>query len=411
MKVYIIKACAQSPFKEYKRYMAAPSQSIFSLAATTPKDVMIEMCEETVDMKVNFDSDADIIAIFFSTPDAYRGYEIANEFKKNGKTVVIGGLHAKFNQEEALKHANSLLIGECEGIWEELLEDYSKGKTLRKKFERSTQFDLSKLKPYPTDLIPLSKYNYVWSVLISRGCLNHCNFCLVNKFFNGMRYSPVDGVIKEIANCGAKIVELHSDNLTANREYAKELFTKLIPLKIKWVGETTISIADDDELLELAAKSGLSYLLVGLETPSVKDLKGQGKGFVKVDKVKEQIAKLHDYGILVDSGMLFGFENHDKDIFKRTLNYINEINLDIPQGIIPIPFPGTSFYKRLDDEGKIITKDWSKYDGRHLVYKHNNLSEKEILDGIKYFEDKAYGLRRTVKYYKWMAKMGIEIMK
>lgn len=411
MKAYIIKACAQSPYKEYKKYMAAPSQSIFSLAAATPKDVVIEMCEETVDMKVNFHSDADIIAIFFSTPDAYRGYEIADEFKKLGKTVVIGGLHAKFNQIEALKHANSLLIGECEGIWEKLLDDYVNGKTLNKIYERSNQFDLSKLNPYPTDLIPLSQYNYVWSVLVSRGCPNHCDFCLVNKFFKGMRYRPVDDVVEEIANCGSKIVELHSDNLTADREYAKELFTKLIPLKIKWVGETTISIADDDELLKLAAKSGLSYLLVGLETPSEKDLKEQGKGFVKIDKVKKQIAKLHDYGILVDSGMLFGFENHDKDIFKRTLNYINEINLDIPQGIIPIPFPGTSFYKRLDDEGKITTKDWSKYDGRHLVYKHNNLSEKEILDGIKYFEDKVYGLRRIVRYYKWMAKMGIETIK
>ncbi|MCT4618372.1 MAG: radical SAM protein [Marinisporobacter sp.] len=404
MKVYIIKACAKSIFKEYKKYMAAPPQSIFSLASCTPENIKIDMIDETVDMKVDYKNNADIVAIFFSTPDAMRGYEIADEFRKLGKTVVLGGLHVKFNQEEALGHGDSLLIGECEEIWEELLLDYRNG-AMKKSYEREIEMDLSKVKPFPKDIIPLSQYNYVWSVLVSRGCVNRCSYCLVNRFFKSMRFRPIDDIIEEIKNSGAKIIELHSDNLTADREYAKELFTKLIPLNIKWVGETTADFADDDELLELAAKSGLSYLLLGLETPARKELSDMDKGFMKIERVKNQIKKLHEHGIMIDSAMLFGFAGHTKDIFEETVKYIKEIDLDVTHAVVPIPFPGTKFYDQLDKEGKIVTKDWAKYDGRHLVYKHDHLTEKDIEEGIKYFEDRAYTLKATYRYYKFVAKM------
>ncbi len=409
MKVYIIKACATSPFKEYKKYMCAPPQSIFSLAACTPEEVEIEMADETVDMKVDYDTDAEVVAIFFSTPDALRGYEVADEFRKRGKTVVLGGLHVKFNREEAHRHGDTLLIGECEGIWEELLEDYRNNR-LKSEYMRKEEVDLSTIKSFPTNLIPLSQYNYTWSVLVSRGCVNKCSYCLVNRFFKSMRFRPVDDVIEEIKNSGARIVELHSDNLTADREYAKELFTKLIPLNIAWVGETTASFADDDELLELAAKSGLSYLLLGLETPSKKALSKVDKEFMKVERVKEQIKKLHKYNIIVDSAMLFGFEGHTKETFKETAEYVRDIDLDITHGVVPIPFPGTKFYEELNKEGKILTKDWSKYDGRHLVYHHEKLTEKDISDGIKYFENRTYTLKTAFRYYKFLARMGAKAM-
>lgn len=399
MKALIIKACAQSGFKEYKKYMGAPPQSIFSLAACTPNYVQVDMVDETADMKVDFSSDADIVAIFFSTPDTFRAYEIADRFKKQGKVVVLGGLHVKFNQSEASLHSDCLLIGECEGIWEQLLQDYQSG-MLRPVYERETPVDLSDVKPYPTNIIPQSKYNYVWSVLVSRGCVNHCHYCLVNRFFTGMRFRPIDDIIEEIRTCGASVIELHSDNLTADREYAKELFTRLIPLNIKWVGETTANFADDDELVELAAKSGLRYLLLGLETPSVKDLEDMDKGFMKVDRIKAQIRKLHAHRILVDSAMLFGFAGHTKDIFEQTVRFVKEIDLDITHPVVPIPFPGTRFFKQLDEQGKIITKDWSKYDGGHLVYQHDHLTQADIDEGIAYFESHAYTMKSVYRYYK-----------
>lgn len=399
MKIYIIKACAESQFKDYKKYMAAPPQSIFSLAACTPKDMEIEMIDETVNMNINFHTDADIIAIFMSTPDALRAYEITDKFKNLGKTVILGGLHTKFNQEEALMHGDSILVGECEEIWEELLEDYKNNK-LRKIYERKTPFDLANVNPYPTHLIPQSKYRYVWSVLVSRGCVNKCNYCLVNKFFSGIRYRPIPDIVDEIKKSNARIVELHSDNLTADREYAKELFTALIPLKIKWVGEATADFADDDELLELAAKSGLVYLLLGLETPSKTSLKNMAKGFMDTERIKEQIAKLHKYKIMVDSAMLFGFDDHRNDIFLDTLMFVKDIDLDIIHAVIPIPFPGTKLYDDLLKEDRILTQDWSKYDGRHVVFKHPHMTAKEIEDGIAWFENKTYTFKNLFRYYK-----------
>ncbi|MCT4631327.1 MAG: B12-binding domain-containing radical SAM protein [Firmicutes bacterium] len=410
MKVYIIKACAKGPFKEYKKYMAAPPQSIFSLAACTPSDVDIDMVDETVDMKINYKSDADIVAIFFSTPDAIRGYEIADKFRSLGKMVVLGGLHVKFNQKEALIHCNSILVGEYEYTWTRLLIDYRLGE-IAPIYESQKIVDLSYLSPFPRDIIPMSKYNYVWSVVVSRGCVNKCSYCLVNRFFEGMRYRPINDVINEIKNSGAKVIELHSDNLTADREYAMELFRRLKPLKIKWVGETTLNIADDEELLKLASESGLSYLLVGIETPSRSALMASDKDFLVVENVKRQIAKLHEYGIVVDSGMLFGFEEHDKDIFKETVEFVKNIKLDIAHGIIPIPFPGTRLYEKLDYEGKLLTKDWSKYDGRHLVYEHDNLSEEDIIEGIEYFEKETNTMSSLFSYLKFMWKMTAIYMK
>ncbi len=409
MKVLIIKACAESVYKEYKKFLAAPPQSIFSLAASTPKEVDVELVDETIDMKVPFNTHADLVVVFFSTPDALRGYEIADKFRVMNKTVVLAGLHVKFNQKEALQHADAIMIGETEGIWESLLTDYKNG-MLSTIYQRKTEVDLATLNKFPIDLIPLEKYGYVWSVLVSRGCVNNCGYCTVNRFFDTMRYRPIDDIINEIATSGAKLVELHSDNLTADRDYVLELFRRLIPLKIKWFAETTVDFADDDELVELAAKSGLSYLLLGLETPSRSALRDMDKGFMELERIKGQIKKLHKFKIIVDSAMLFGFDGHTEEIFKETIQYVKDIDLDITHGVVPIPFPGTKFYEQLEAEGRILTKDWSLYDGRHMVFSHAHLTTNMMAKGIKKFENEAYTLKGLLRYQKFLLKMGLAAM-
>ena len=152
MQVYLIKASNKTVFSEYKKNLGSPSQNIFAAAACTPEDVEIEMTDETVGMKVNMKTKSDIVAIFMSTPDAPRAYELADSFRTLGKTVVLGGLHTTFMQDEALEHADAILVGECEEIWEKLLADWQEG-NLQKRYERETPFDLAKLKPYPTDKI------------------------------------------------------------------------------------------------------------------------------------------------------------------------------------------------------------------------------------------------------------------
>lgn len=390
MNVYLIKASAGSEYSKYKAKTGGPPQNIFSTAACTPEGIGIEMTDETIGMKTNFKSEADLVAIFMSTPDALRAYEIAEQFRRLGKTIIMGGLHTRFCQDEAMAYADALLLGEPEGAWEELLEDYQNG-TLKEKYQRTTPFDLADMNPYPTDIIPVSQYDYTWSVVVSRGCPFKCEFCLVHKFFDKYQLRPVENVVEEIRalkELGVTWVELHADNLTANKEYALELFRALAPLKMNLYGETTIMIARDEELLKAAADAGVKGLLFGIETPSMEALKAQGKAFVKPDKIKEYVAKVKSYGIEVWGDFLFGFDEHDENIFEETLDFVKMIKVDQVFPHLVIPFPGSGTFEKLESEGRILTYDWSKYEGGHAVFQPKRMSPKDLEDGLWWFWDK-----------------------
>lgn len=384
MKVCVIKASAPGPYKKYKQERGGPPQNIFSIAAATPSHVELEMVDETAGMNVNLNTKADLVAIFMSTPDAIRGYSLADQLKAKRKTVVFGGLHAGFMPDEALNSGDAVMVGEAEGIWEQLLDDYQTG-NLKRIYKNEIPIDLSILNPYPTHLIKPSVYDGMWSTLVSRGCEFKCSFCLVNLFFKGQRYRPVPHVVEEIRQSGADWVELHADNLTADREYAKALFKALAPLEINWVGETTVRLAEDEELLNLAVKSGLRYLLLGLETPSKKALAGAGKGFVKADEVKRNIEIFHRHNIIIDTCAIFGFDEHDTNIFRETLDFMMDVEVDICEPVIMIPFPGSRIYKQLDQEGRILTRNWALYDGSRAVFQPKQMSPEKLDNGVSWF--------------------------
>lgn len=385
MKVYMIKASAPGPFKEYKKYMGAPPQNIFSLAASTPKGVKIDMCDETAGMKPKTRTDAEIVVLMFHTPDAPHAYRMADDYRKKGKTVVLGGLHPTFEPDEAAEHADALLIGETEDIWTQLLKDYKQGK-LQKRYERTEPVDMSTLNPYPTDIIKPSVYSGVWSVLVSRGCVHRCEYCVIPPFFKGKyRLRPVKNVVAEIKAAPAKWFELHADNLTADREYAVELFKALIPLNISWVGESTIKMADDEELLTLAAESGCKYLLIGIETPSKAALEKSGKGFVSPKETRDRIRKFHEHGIVITSSMMFGLDGQTKDIFQESLDFCNEIEIDEISSVILSPFAGTPLYKRMKEEGRLLTDDWALYDCSNAVFQPSDMTPVELDEGATWF--------------------------
>lgn len=383
MKIYLIKASAGSSYSQYKAETGGPPQNIFAAAAAMPDGIEIEMCDETIGMKTNFKSDADVIAVFMSTPDAYRAYEITQKFKEKGRVTILGGLHTFFFQDEAATNADVLILGESEGLWETIFSDIENG-SLKTVYERKQPLDLAELKPYPTHLIPVSKYNFTWSVVVSRGCPMHCDFCLVHKFFNKFNLRPISHIVDEVKalkKLGVEWVELHSDNLTHNKKYALELFEALAPLKMKFFGETTILIAKDKELLEAAQKAGVSALLFGIETPSEEALKEQGKSFVKPKQIKEYVQIVKNHGIEVVGDFLFGFDAHDTQIFDETIEFIKDIGVDTAYPHLMIPFPGSDTFKKLNAEGRILTKDWSKYDGTHAVFQPAKMSPEELESG------------------------------
>lgn len=396
MKIVLIKACQDSYFKAYKKYQGSPPQNIFSAAAALAPIAKLEMYDETMGNTAPKKLRCDLVVIYMSTPDAARGYELADMFQRQGLKVIMGGLHPTFMTQEALLHCHSVIQGESDLLWESILSDLNVNQ-LKPIYKSDTLFDLSKLNPYPTNILSPSLYNGVWSVMVSRGCRFKCHYCTIPRFFQKQTYRPVGNVIDEIKNSGQKIFELKADNLTSDREYCLELFEALKPLNITWTAETNLRFVDDEELLSSAAESGLWYLLIGLETPSKSALKEAAKGFNNVHKSKEYIQKLHDHNIVVDSCMIFGFDDHDTNIFDDTWDFIHDIELDVCHPTIMIPFPGTPLYKELDEQGRILTRDWSLYDGDHAVYQPGNMTEKELEAGKNQFINRYYSTSESLK--------------
>lgn len=396
MKVTLIKASASGAFKDYKAYMGAPPQSIYSLAAATPEGIEVDVIDETSDRLAPATLESDLVAIFMSTPDALRGYELGDRYRAQNLTVVFGGLHTSFLPEEGLVHGDAVLIGEAETTWPQLLSDVAKGR-LQARYEQSHASDLAKLYRYPHEYMDLSPYQGLGSVVVSRGCKFHCSYCTVHRFFPEFRTRPVGHIVDEIRSSGLEYVELHADNLVADRDYALELFEALKPLKIKWLAEATINIAEHDALLDAAAESGLFYLLSGIETPSHAALKAAGKGFIRVDRTKDYIRKLHEYGIAVDSAMLFGFDEHSPDIFEETLAFVDDVELDVCHSVIVTPYPGTLLYNQLSQQDRILHQDWSRYDGTEAVFIPKQMTAQELEAGLNQFYRKYNALGRGIK--------------
>lgn len=396
MKVTLIKASASGAFKDYKAYMGAPPQSVYSLAAATPEYIELDIIDETSDKPAPIRLESDLVAIFMSTPDAMRGYELADRYRAQNISVVFGGLHASFLPDEALIHSDAVLIGEAEAIWPHLLDDFEQGR-LQEKYEQSSPSDLAKLHRYPHEYMDLAPYQGLGSVVVSRGCKFHCSYCTMHRFFHEFRTRPVGQIVDEIRSSGLEYIELHADNLVADREFAFELFEALKPLNIQWLAEATINIAEHDDLLEAAAESGLFYLLSGIETPSHAALKAAGKGFIRVDRTKDYIRKLHEYGIAVDSAMLFGFDEHSPDIFEETLAFVDDVELDVCHSVIVTPYPGTLLYNQLNEQNRILHQDWSRYDGTNAVFVPNQMTAHELEDGLNWFHEHYNSLGRGLK--------------
>lgn len=385
MKICLIKASADTQFKEYKASMGGPPQNIFAAAAATPKNIDIEMIDETIGKKVNFKTKADLIFVFFSTPDALRGYSIAKRFKEYGKKVVLAGLHPSALPDEAKSYCDCVAIGEIENYWEDLLSDFEKGQ-LKENYASTRPVDMVTLNPYPTNILSPRDYGGVWSVVVGRGCDNACTYCVVNPFFKKLRFRPIDQIVEEIKNCGSKIIELHADNLIADRGYAIKLFKAIKPLKIRWIGECTITVAEDDELLKLMVDSGLSDLLVGLETPDQEALDNIGKSFIKVDKLKGYVEKIQGLGVDIDASFLFGFDEHGRDIFDKTLRFAADVGIKNCHSVILTPFPGTPFYNKIVMEDRLLTRDYNKYDCTHAVYEPKTMTPEELEKGAYWFD-------------------------
>ena len=368
------------------------------LAALVPEELNadIKIYDETAEA-IPLDLDVDVIGITCITGTASRCYKYADYFRSKGITVLMGGVHPSLCPEEAMKHADAIMTGLGDDTFPQALRDIKDGK-LKKIYKQEKCTDIAN-RPLPRkDLLKKSKYITLNTVEAVRGCNHNCTFCAYPRAFGQRVYKrPIEDIVDEIKHQKGKIVVFPDVNLIADMKYAKELFTALIPLKKWWFGLTTTAIGLNDELLKIFEKSGCKGLLIGFESVNQDTQKNIHKAVNKVDQYKDLMTKLHKHGIMVMGCFAFGSDEDKKDVFERTVKMCEEAKIDLPRFSVITPFPNTKFYEDLEQEGRIVERDWSLYDVEHVVYKPKNMTKEELEEGISWAWKKAYSWRSIIK--------------
>lgn len=385
----MLKIALLAPAGAMHRYSGSFGRSLHyapltltTLAALVPEDADAEVViyDETAG-KIPLDIDAELIGITCITGTAPRCYAYADYFRKKGKTVFMGGVHPSMLPEEAAQHADVIFTGFSEQTFPEFIHDYLKG-GYRKFYNQNSDFTIAG-KPLPRrELLNKKRYITTMTVEAIRGCCHTCTFCAYPAAFGRCVYKrPVKEVAAEIEALNTKHVVFPDVNLVTDREYAIELFTELIPLKIIWLGLVTSSIGIDEELMTLFRKSGCRGLLIGFESITQESQKYIHKGVNKVDSYVELMKRLHDNGILVQGCFAFGGDEEDESVFERTVEMVIKAKIDLPRYSILTPFPKTEYYERLNKEGRITERNWAMYDVEHCVFEPKQMTKEQLEAG------------------------------
>jgi radical SAM superfamily enzyme YgiQ (UPF0313 family) len=375
----------------YISFREAPL-TLTTLAALVPPEInaTLTVVDESV-QKIPVDQSFDLVALSCLTGTSTRAYELAAHFKSRGATVVLGGVHVSLLPDEAMQHADAIVSGYGEEKWPELLRDYVGGKL--QKHYHGNEISLENYSLPHTQYLKKHAYMNPHVVFASRGCKGTCDFCSVPAA--GMKWNtrPVGEVIDQIRKIPAGRFAFNDVSLLEDRDYAKELFTALIPLKKSWGGLCTSRIADDEEMLDLMARSGCIFLLIGLESINRATLKTMNKGFNKPDHYRNLVNKLHAKNIVVMGCFIFGSDDDTLSVFNDTVEMIDELRIDVPRYAIYTPFPGTEAFSRLLKEGRLLHRRWEHYDTQHVVFQPRHMTPAQLDEGFRQAYNKTYAVK------------------
>ena len=366
------------------------------LAARVPSDWQVTHVDEEAE-SINWTDKPDLVGITFHTPSAYHAYSLASEFRSRGVCVVLGGPHVTLLPEEAAKHADVIFVGEAEGLWEEFLNGFAAG-NYRRLYRHAGPLLLASGPMARKTLY--HRNDFTSGVLFAtRGCPNQCAFCSIPVMYrDGLRKRPVAEVAAEYGSFPGKRIIFWDDNITADKQYAKDLFRAITPCRKWWSGQATIQAARDEELLEAAARSGCKQLFLGLESVSQSSMEEVRKRFNRVEEYAHMINRIHAHGIAVQAGIVFGFDHDTPAIFKDSLDFLEETGVQNATFNILTPYPGTPLFQKLDAQGRIVTRDWRKYNGRtDVVFQPRRMSVDELLAGFQYANRRFYSLSSVLK--------------
>jgi radical SAM superfamily enzyme YgiQ (UPF0313 family) len=342
-------------------------------AAALSDDVEISFCDEHV-QELDFDEDADLIALsVMLTCQVPRAWEIADQYRANGKQVVFGGIGTMLHAAETMEHADAVFVGEAEGRFDAVIEDFKRGQ-LKRVYDFSNDHpDMGLVKTARRDILDRKLYNFrgvqmVDLVHASRGCRFNCFPCCT-PFLGGrsFRPRPLDQVVREIESIDNNRLFIVDNSLAQDDDWLKALFREIAPLKKKWVSHP---IKDDDEILDLAAEAGCWYMYQAIVDTS--------------DYIRRRISRVKERGIGVEGTVLLGLDEHDRDYVKRMVDFLLSVDLDLAEFTVLTPFPGTPIRERLEKEGRILHSDWIHYTGGEVVFQPRRMSVESLQEMYEY---------------------------
>lgn len=410
-KILLINPAFKGSLHSNIKVLAIPPLNLAIIARYTPAHYDVEIVDEAVE-DLDFEMPVDLVGITCMTSLAPRAYEIAGEFRRRGVPVVMGGIHASYMSDEALQYVDTVVIGEAEETWGKVLEDFEAGR-MQKKYHCPLP-DIENLQPPRRDL--LRGDYFVETVQTGRGCPIGCNFCSVTAF-NGarMRMRSIDSVIEEVKSIKSKRIFIVDDNVVGTGpryiQRARELFTRLKECNKEWGGQTCLNIVEHDDLLKLARESGCRALLIGFESIDAEALDAMHKPVNLRPDTKnfsEAIKKIHDHGIAIIGCFIFGSDTQDKDVFRRTVDFALENDIDAIQMTLETPLPGTAFYRQIEKENRLLLtdypNDWRHYNIVEPVFAMKSFTPREAYEGLTsaYREMSSFGasLKRAYKTFK-----------
>jgi radical SAM superfamily enzyme YgiQ (UPF0313 family) len=388
---------ARSPYWRPIKYSLFPPLGLATLAAYCSPNDEIDLQDEHVEA-LNVHDNPDLVIIQVYITNAFRAYALADHYRQKGAYVCLGGLHVTSLPEEAMQHADSIFIGPGEPTFPEFLADFRNN--CPKKRYVSYERTIQDIPPIRRDLIKRERYLVPNSIVVSRGCPHHCDFCYKDAFFEGGRSfytQKVDAALSEIDRLPGRHLYFLDDHLLGNQKFSSALFSGMKGMNRVFQGASTVDAILRGDLIEEAAAAGLRSVFIGFETLSTSNLHQSNKKQNLGRSYTEAIKRLHSLGVMINGSFVFGLDDDGPDVFKRTVDWAVENGLTTSTFHILTPYPGTRLYQNMEKEGRILHHNWDLYDTRQVVYKTAGLNRKQLKEGYDWSYESFYSWSNIFK--------------
>lgn len=382
----------KEPHSSAGKHVLTPTLALSSIAATTPAGWRVAYFDENLLQGAPpCDPVPEVVGITVHLTFAERAYELAAWYRQQGAKVVLGGLHVSACPEEAIRHADAIAIGDGVRTWPSILTDVERG-ALWPVYREGYDRDFGDDPPPLRAIVPAESFLTVASVNATRGCTNRCRFCYLSTRGVRMPYRarPVDRIAEELRDSHEPYAVFTDNNLGADREYLRALCAALEPLDIVWSAAVCVDVTDDPSLVRAMALSGCTGVFIGFESVCEESLEGTGKRTPRASDYARRVAIFHENGIQVNGSFVFGFDGDRRDVFAKTVEWIEANRLECATFHVLTPYPGTPLFAQLDSEGRLLHRRWSRYDTAHAVFTPRHMSPAELEQGYRWTYERLF---------------------